>query len=62
MADGAIWLASEESPHVIGLEMVIDAGHRVLPVVDFSPVIDDKPPGNQAVTFQDGTVHADRMR
>jgi SDR family mycofactocin-dependent oxidoreductase len=41
VADGAIWLASDESRHVTGLEMVIDAGHRVLPGVNFNPIVDD---------------------
>jgi SDR family mycofactocin-dependent oxidoreductase len=42
VADGAIWLASDESRHVTGLEMVIDAGHRVLPGVNFNPIVDDE--------------------
>lgn len=42
VADGAIWLASEESRHVTGLEMVIDAGHRILPGMNFNPVVDDE--------------------
>jgi len=41
VADGAIWLASDESRHVTGLEMLIDAGHRLLPGVNFNPIEDD---------------------
>jgi SDR family mycofactocin-dependent oxidoreductase len=42
VADGVIWLASDESRHVTGLEMLIDAGHRLLPGVNFNPIVDDE--------------------
>ncbi|QSE92163.1 mycofactocin-coupled SDR family oxidoreductase [Rhodococcus pseudokoreensis] len=43
VADGAIWLASDESRHVTGLEMLIDAGHRLLPGLNFdNDVVDEE--------------------
>ncbi|OUS88523.1 mycofactocin-coupled SDR family oxidoreductase [Rhodococcus sp. NCIMB 12038] len=43
VADAAIWLASDESRHVTGLEMLIDAGHRLLPGLNFNNnVVDDE--------------------
>lgn len=42
IADGAIWLASDESRHVTGLELLIDAGHRLLPGLNFNNVADEE--------------------
>jgi len=40
VADVAIWFASDESQHVTGIEINIDAGHMVLPGFNTSPVVD----------------------
>lgn len=40
VADVVIWLASDESRHVTGVEINIDAGHTVLPGYNTSPVVD----------------------
>jgi len=40
VADVMIWLASDESRHVTGIEINIDAGHMVLPGYNTSPVVD----------------------
>ncbi len=41
VADAALWLASDEAMHISGLELVIDAGHSVLPGYNHEPVIDE---------------------
>lgn len=41
IADGMIWLASDESEHVTGHQMVIDAGHLILPGFNLSPTSDE---------------------
>ena len=41
IADGMIWLASDEARHVTGHQLVIDAGHLVLPGFNISPVWDE---------------------
>ena len=41
IADGTIWLVSDEARHVTGLELIIDGGHNVLPGVNPTPIIDD---------------------
>ena len=40
VADVVIWLASDESRHVTGIEINIDAGHMVLPGYNTSPIVD----------------------
>jgi len=40
VADVMIWLASDESRHVTGIEINIDGGHMVLPGYNTSPVVD----------------------
>jgi SDR family mycofactocin-dependent oxidoreductase len=40
VADVVIWLASDESRHVTGIEINIDAGHMVLPGYNTSPVVE----------------------
>lgn len=40
IADGMIWLVSDEARHATGIELVIDAGHRLLPGVNPAPVAD----------------------
>ncbi|MDX6725210.1 MAG: hypothetical protein QOK49_15 [Baekduia sp.] len=54
VADGMLWLCSDEAKHVTGLEMKIDAGHGLLPGVNFNPVQDES---IMSVTseFHDGT-------
>lgn len=41
IADGMLWLASDEAAHVTGHQLVIDAGHLVLPGFNLSPVWDE---------------------
>lgn len=41
ISDAVLWLASDESQAVTGLEMFIDAGHRILPGVN-APVLYDQ--------------------
>jgi SDR family mycofactocin-dependent oxidoreductase len=36
--NAALWLASDESEHVHALEMVVDAGHMILPGFNHAPV------------------------
>ncbi len=38
IADAMIWLASDESLHVTGVELPVDAGHLILPGMNMSPV------------------------
>ncbi|HEX4305866.1 MAG TPA: mycofactocin-coupled SDR family oxidoreductase [Solirubrobacterales bacterium] len=40
IADAMIWLASDESAQVTGLEVAVDAGHMVLPGMNMDPVKD----------------------
>jgi SDR family mycofactocin-dependent oxidoreductase len=41
IADGMIWLASEEAKYVTGHQLVIDAGHLILPGFNLAPVWDE---------------------
>ncbi len=38
VADAALWLASDESQHVTGAEIVVDAGHTTLPHYNWDPL------------------------
>lgn len=38
VADAALWLASDESQHVTGAEIVVDAGHTRLPHYNWDPL------------------------
>ena len=38
VADAVGWLVSDEARHVTGLEMLVDAGHRLLPGVNPAPI------------------------
>jgi SDR family mycofactocin-dependent oxidoreductase len=40
IADAVIWLASDESQHVTGIELPIDAGHSILPGMNMDPITD----------------------
>jgi SDR family mycofactocin-dependent oxidoreductase len=40
IADAMIWLVSDEAKHVAGIELVIDAGHNVLPGLNPAPIED----------------------
>lgn len=40
IADTMIWLASDESLHVTGVEIPVDAGHMVLPGMNMDPIED----------------------
>jgi SDR family mycofactocin-dependent oxidoreductase len=40
VGDALIWLASEEAQHVSGLELVLDAGHSILPPFNQNPIVD----------------------
>ena len=40
IADGMIWLVSDESRHASGVELIIDAGHMVLPGTNPNPIED----------------------
>jgi len=42
IADGMIWLVSDEAQHVTGLELVIDAGHNILPGTNPRPVVEEE--------------------
>jgi SDR family mycofactocin-dependent oxidoreductase len=42
IADGMIWLVSDEARHASGIELVIDAGHMVLPGTNPNPIADDE--------------------
>jgi SDR family mycofactocin-dependent oxidoreductase len=42
VADAALWLASDEAMHISGIELLIDAGHSVLPGYNHEPVVDDE--------------------
>lgn len=41
IADGMIWLASDEAKYVTGHQLVIDAGHLILPGFNLAPVWDE---------------------
>jgi SDR family mycofactocin-dependent oxidoreductase len=41
VADAMIWLASDEAQHATGMQMVIDAGHLVLPGMNPNPMPSD---------------------
>ena len=41
IADGMIWLVSDEARNVTGLELIIDAGHNILPGTNPRPVVDE---------------------
>jgi SDR family mycofactocin-dependent oxidoreductase len=41
VADALTWLASDEAEHVTGLELVLDAGHTILPPYNPSPVLSE---------------------
>jgi SDR family mycofactocin-dependent oxidoreductase len=52
IADAMVWLASDEAKHATGMEMVIDAGHMLLPGMNPNPIEDDDvmlPTGGTAV-------------
>ena len=38
VADAALWLASDESQHVTGAEITVDAGHTTLPHYNWDPL------------------------
>ena len=38
VADAALWLASDESRHVTGAEIAVDAGHTTLPHYNWDPL------------------------
>ena len=38
VADAALWLASDESQHVTGAEITVDAGHTRLPHYNWDPL------------------------
>jgi SDR family mycofactocin-dependent oxidoreductase len=40
IADGMIWLVSDESRHASGVELIIDAGHMMLPGTNPNPIED----------------------
>jgi SDR family mycofactocin-dependent oxidoreductase len=40
IADGMVWLVSDEASNVTGIELIIDAGHNVLPGVNPRPYLD----------------------
>lgn len=40
IADAMIWLASDESQHVTGIEIPVDAGHMILPGMNPAPIVD----------------------
>src|SRR2546421_707486 len=40
IADAMIWLVSAEARHVTGVELIIDAGHNILPGYNLNPVQD----------------------
>ena len=42
IADAAIWLASDESQHVTGILLPVDAGHLVMPGRNPDPIVDDE--------------------
>jgi SDR family mycofactocin-dependent oxidoreductase len=42
VADAMIWLASEEAANVSGLELVLDAGHSILPPFNPNPIVDER--------------------
>ena len=42
VADAALWLASDEAMHISGVELVIDAGHSILPGFNHEPIVDDE--------------------
>ncbi len=41
IADAALWLASDDAAYVSGAELVVDAGHSVVPPYNTAPVYDD---------------------
>lgn len=40
IADAMIWLVSDEAFHVTGIQLIIDAGHNVLPGTNPRPILD----------------------
>jgi NAD(P)-dependent dehydrogenase (short-subunit alcohol dehydrogenase family) len=44
VANAAIWLASDEAANVTGLELVLDAGHMILPGFNHEPIADERIP------------------
>lgn len=40
IANGMAWLSSDQAEHVTGVELVLDAGHRILPGINQNPVRD----------------------
>jgi SDR family mycofactocin-dependent oxidoreductase len=42
IADAMIWLASDESAQVTGVEIPVDAGHMVLPGMNMDPIVDEE--------------------
>jgi NAD(P)-dependent dehydrogenase (short-subunit alcohol dehydrogenase family) len=42
IADAMIWLASDESLQVTGVELPVDAGHMVLPGMNMDPIVDEE--------------------
>jgi SDR family mycofactocin-dependent oxidoreductase len=41
VADALLWLASDEAANVSGLELVLDAGHSILPPYNPNPIVDE---------------------
>jgi SDR family mycofactocin-dependent oxidoreductase len=39
VADAMLWLASDEARHVTGIELILDAGHSVLPGYNPDPIV-----------------------
>jgi NAD(P)-dependent dehydrogenase (short-subunit alcohol dehydrogenase family) len=44
IADAVFWLASDESRHVTGIELPVDAGHLILPGYNHAPIVDPEEP------------------
>lgn len=41
IADAMLWLASDDSKNVTGIELVVDAGHMILPGMNFDAIVDE---------------------